>query len=227
MRSRIALERERNEEAIKLLAQGLEYNPGQPVLMADLANLHLLSRDSVSARPWVEQLMRADGERPENIYSQARLQWMEGEYEQARWVSSRKPPRRNRRDRRFATSLIQSLRQPGRYPGRARGPGTLAGWRCLGEMLALAGALPLRQHGPATRRSHGRHRRSAPACPTTAFLSYLHAVLLTLAGQTAKARLPVSLIETDERMGPRWRGFMFARKHGGEARVLRYSRRLC
>ena len=125
MRSRIALERQRNADAVKLLTQGLEYNPGQPVLIADLVNLYLLSRDSASARPWVEQLMRADGEKPENIYSQARLLWIDGDYEPA-LVLFKKAAEKRPADRRFATSLIQSLRQPGRYPGRARGPRTLA-----------------------------------------------------------------------------------------------------
>lgn len=214
MRSRIAMERQRNEDAEKLLKQGLEYNPGELVLTADLANLCLLRRDAVSARPWVEQLMGADAEKPEHVFSQARLLWIEGDYEGA-LASFRKAAEKKPGERRYAMSLIQTLVSLGDIPAALA---DLERWQdggASGEMFALLAlcrydtvgldaALDVVAGGLSRIPDHG-------------YLHYLHAVLLTLAGQTAKARYPISLIETDERMGPRWRGFKFAREHGGKA----------
>ena len=214
MRSRIALERQRNEDAVKLLKQGLEYNPGELVLIVDLANLNLLSRDAVSARPWVEQLMRADAERPEHVFSQARLLWIEGDYEGA-LAFFRKAVEKRPGERRFAVSLIQSLVSLDDIQGALAELERRQYEDISGEMLALLALCRYDVVGlvAALDVVAGGLDRT----PDHPYLSYLHAVLLTLAGQTAKARYPISLIETDERMGPRWRGFMFARQRGGKA----------
>lgn len=214
MRSRIALERQRIEDAVKLLKEGLDLNPGQPVLMADLVNLYLLSRDSVSARPWVEQLMRADGEKPENIYSQARLLWIDGEYEPALELF-RKAAAKRPADRRFATSLIQSYVSLGDIPGALADLERWQGGDASAEMLALLALC--RYDSMGLDAALAVVTDGLARIPDNVFLTYLQAVLLTLGGQTAKARLPISQIETDERMGPRWRGFKFAREHGGSA----------
>ena len=214
MRSRIALERQRNEDAVKLLKQGLEYNPGELVLTGDLVNLYLLNRDSASARPWVEQLMQADAEKPEHLFSQARLLWIEGDYEGAlgffRQAAEKRPG-----ERRFAVSLIQSLYTLDDVPGVIAAVDRWQSPDVSGEVLALLALCRFDGEGPAA--ALGVVTDALSRLPDHPFLTYLHAVLLTLAGQTAKARYPISLIEADESMGPRWRGFLFAREHGGKA----------
>ena len=214
MRARIAMERQRNTDAAKLLMQGIEYNPEDLVLVGDLANLHLLNRDATAARPLVERLLRSDGEKPENLYSQARLLWIDGDYEGAleffRRAATKRPT-----ERRFAMSLIQSLTALEDWPGalieleRWRGP------EATGEMGALLALYRYDSAGPEA--ALAAVTEAVGFMPEHPFLNYLYAALLTLGGFTAKAVLPISMIENDERMGPRWRGFQFARKQGGGA----------
>ena len=212
MRSRIALERGRKDDAIKLLIQGIDYNPDATVLMADLANLYLLSRDAAAAQPWVEQLLKNDSERPEYIFSRARLLWIEGSYEEAlglfRQAAEKRPS-----ERRFATSLIQSLVSLDMLPEALEQLGRWPSAEATGEMSALLALSRYDSAGPDA--ALAVIADALTRSPDHLFLNYLNAVLLTLAGDSAKARLAASLIQDDEQMGPRWRSFLFARKQAG------------
>lgn len=83
MRARIALQNQRNNDAIELLKQGLKWLPAHVALMSDLANIYLLLRDPVGTRPLLEALCNLPEEYPEFTVNYARLLWIEGEYEQA------------------------------------------------------------------------------------------------------------------------------------------------
>lgn len=214
MRARIAMERQRNADAAKLLAQGIGYNPEDLVLVSDLANLHLLNRDATAARPLVDKLLHAEPERPEYLYAQARLQWIEGDYD-ASLTAFRQAAEKRPTERRYAMSLIQSLFSLDDVAGALA---ELERWKqgdASGEMLALLALIRYDTEG----------LESALAVVTDGltrvtdhpYLSYLYAALLTLGGYTAKAQLPASIVEADATMGARWRGFQFARKHGGGA----------
>ncbi|MGI0085163.1 MAG: tetratricopeptide repeat protein, partial [Nitrososphaerales archaeon] len=67
LRARAALQYQRNNDAVELLKEGLKHLPEHAALMADLANLYLLLRDTVSARPVLESLLRSKGKHPECI----------------------------------------------------------------------------------------------------------------------------------------------------------------
>ncbi len=211
MRARIALERQRREEAVKYLTQGVEHNPEETMLAADLANLYLLSREAAAARPWVERLLRAEPDRPEFLFSHGRLLWLEGGYEQG-LAAFRRAAELRPSERRFATSLIQSLVSLEDVAGALA---ELERWKdsdAGGEMLTL---LALARYDSAgldaalavTTDAVGRF-------PEHTYLNYLHAVLLTLAGYIAKARQPIAQIENEGSMLPRWRGFLFSREEG-------------
>ena len=185
MRSRIALERQRREDAISFLKQGMEHNPEQTVLVADLANLYLLSRDSAAARPLVEQLLRAERERPEYLFSQARLLWLEGDYEAAlesfRQLAAMRPA-----ERRYAQSLIQSLVSMDDIPAALA---ELERWKdgeISGEMLAL---LTLARFDSAgLKAALDMIDDAVTRLPGHPYLCYLHGVLHTLSGYPAQAR---------------------------------------
>jgi len=214
MRSRIALERQHKEEAVKFLRQGIEHNPEQTVLVSDLANLHLLDRDTVAARPLVEELLRVDGANPDYLFAQARLLWLEGGYEES-IAAFRRAAELRPTERRFAKSLIQSLVSLDEVPAALA---ELDRWKegdATGEMLAL---LTLSRYDSAGLDAALTVINDAVLrVPEHRYLNYLHAALLTLAGYIAKARLPIAQIETDAAMTARWRGFLFAREQGGKA----------
>ena len=212
MRSRIALERQRKEDAVKFLQQGMQHNPEQTVLAADLANLHLLNRDTVAARPLVEQLLRAEPENPAYLFAQARLQWLEGEYESGlesfRQVAAKRPE-----ERRYAQSLIQSLVSMDDVPGALA---ELERWKdgdASGEMLALLTLATFDSGG--LKAALGTIDAAVVRVPEHPYLCYLHAVLHTLSGYPAQARASIALIENDATMAPRWQSFQFAREQGG------------
>lgn len=212
MRSRIALERQRKEDAVKFLQQGMQHNPEQTVLAADLANLHLLHRDTVAARPLVEQLLRAEPENPAYLFARARLQWLEGEYESGlesfRQVASQRPE-----ERRYAQSLIQSLVSMDDVPGALA---ELERWKdgeASGEMLALQTLASFDSAG--LKAALGVIDAAVVRVPEHPYLCYLHAVLHTLSGYPAQARASIALVESDATMAPRWQSFQFAREQGG------------
>ena len=212
MRSRIALERQRSEDAIRFLKQGIEHNPEQTVLVADLANLHLLNRDNAAARPLVEQLLRTEPERPEYLFAQARLQWLEGGYEDA-LGSFRQAAAMRPEEQRYAQALIQSLVSMDDIPGALA---ELERWKegdASGPMLAL---LALAHYDSAGLKAALAMIDAAVArIPGHPYLSYIHAVLHTLSGYPAQARASIALIENDASMRPRWQSFQFAREQGG------------
>ncbi len=213
MRSRIALEQKRDADAIKLLVQGLEYNPEQDVLAADILNLHLLRRDTTAARPLMERLLRVDAEKAEYIFSQARLLWMEGDYEKA-LDAFRKAVDKNPLERRFAMPLVKSLVSLDHIPEALT---LLERWQsgeANGDMFALLALLRYDLAGLDTALhivTDGLARGARHP-----YLTYLNAALLTLAGDAAKAKRAVAAVLDDESIEPRWRGFLFARKQRGD-----------
>jgi len=214
MRSRIALQQRQNDHAAALLEEAIRSNPGQPALLEDLANLYLLKHDPVAARPVVEQLVQQDGDRPEYLFSHARLLWLEGAHDEAlahfKQVVESRPA-----EPRYLVSLIQSLigmddistalRCVARFGATAASPelmGLLALYRV--DASGIDAALEAVVHG----------LRQSPGHTT---LNYLHAALLTLAGHPEAAQDSISLVEGDALMGPRWRGFLFAHAQENDA----------
>lgn len=209
MRSRIALERQRNDDAVKLLKQGIELNPEQIVLVADLVNIYLLRRDTAAGRPLVERLLRADAERAEYIFAQARLLWMEGDYARA-LDSFRKAADKSPLERRFAMPFIKSLVSLDQIPEALTYLERWQSGEANGDLFALLALLRYDSAGldAALHVVTDALARGAEH----PYLSYLNAALLTLAGDTAKAKRAAASVQDDGSMGPRWRGFLFARK---------------
>jgi len=214
MRTRIALQQRNNDRAVALLEEAVRVNPGQEALLEDLANLYLLKRDPAAARPIVERLLQADGDTPEHIFSRARLLWLEGAYDEAIGLF-KQAIEKQPEEARFLISLIRSLVSVDAIPealhsiarfgataGSAEMMGLLAQYRF--DVSGIDAALEAVDHG----------LRQSPQHPT---LHYLRAALRTLSGDPRHAKGSIALVEGDELMGSRWRGFLFARAQGDAA----------
>lgn len=211
MRARIALQNQRNNDAIELLKQGLKWLPAHVALMSDLANIYLLLRDPVGARPLLEALCNLPEEYPEFTVNYARLLWIEGEYEQA-LKHFNAALDRNPNDQKLATRVAQAYVSLG-YADKAmeflrsrRDRGATA------EMLALLALCEFDDGGiePALSvvKAGLRIQTKHP------ILNYLHAVLLVLTGDSIKARAHVAQFSLAEDIHVLWDSFQYAHARG-------------
>ncbi len=211
MRSRIALQRRQNAQAATLLEDALRNNPGHQELLQDLASLYLLERDPIAGRPVVEQLIRAGAGSPEHMFSHARLLWLEGAHEGAialfRQVVDRQPS-----DPRFGLSLIQSLISVDDISGALYCVSRLPREAISAELLGLLTLC--RYDASGTDAALALVGAGLQQEPGHTQLNYLYAVLLTLAGHAEQAADSISLIQTHEVLGARWRGFQYAKAQG-------------
>jgi len=214
MRSRIALQQRNNDRAVALLEEAVRANPGQQVLLEDLANLHLLKRDAAAARPIVEQLILHGGDAPDHIFSQARLLWLEGAHDEAIGLFKRALERQPEQAR-FLISLVRSLISVDAIPEALRYISRFGATAGSAELMGLLALYRFDASGiDAALEAVVHGLRRAPQHPT---LNYLHAALLILSGHPGQAKDSIALVEGDELMGPRWRGFLFARTQGEAA----------
>ncbi len=212
MRARIALQNQRSSDAIELLKQGLKHLPSRTSLMGDLANIYLLLRDPVSARPLLEALRNAPDEYPEFTANYARLLWIEGDYEQA-LRSFKEALERNPDDQKTATRLAQAYVSLGHaekameFVQSWRDRGVTAGMMavlavCEFDLHGIEPALAVVTAGLQIQSEH----------PT---LNYLYAVLLMLLGELDKAQTHVTQFQQVGDLHVQWTSFQFAYGRSG------------
>lgn len=207
MRSRIALQRRENDVAVSLLEDAVRHNPGHAALLEDLASLHVLRRDAAAARPVIERLLRAGADGPEQSFLRARLAWLEGEHAAAVGLFKQAVESRPT-ERRFLASLLQSLIAMDAVPEALQYIARLGASTHSPEMMVLIALhrFDASGIGPALEAVlYGLQQ--APDHPQ---LHYLHAVLRSLSGEPEEAAASVAIVQADEVMAPRWRGFGFA-----------------
>lgn len=207
MRARIALQNQRSNDAIELLKLGLKHLPAHVALMSDLANIYLLLRDPVGARPLLEALGNLPEEYPEFTVNYARLLWIEGKYEQAlKHFNTALDLSPN--DQKLATRVAQAYVSLGdadkamEFLQSRRDRGATA------EMLALLALceFDLRGSEPALSVVKAGLRMQAEH----PILNYLYAALLMLTGESVKARTHVAQFSLAEDIHVLWASFQYA-----------------
>lgn len=217
LRARIALQYQRNNDAIELLKQGLGYLPENAALMADLANLYLLTKDPISARPIVENLLKSEDNKSDYILNFARLLWLEGDYEQA-LAYFNKALATDSGNSKLALHVAQAYVSLGQIQNAIE---LLQSWRYQspsGEMMALLALCEFDVSGIDSACkivSEGIRMHSLnPA------LNYLRAALLMLSGDSEKASTYVATIQQNEKDRAQWSGLLFAYEVGRNVRFF-------
>lgn len=215
LRAREALKQQRTGDAIEILQQGLRRFPAEPDLMGDLANMHLLMRDSISARPLVEILLKANGRPPESVLNYARLLWLEGAYWEAldcyQEAYARAPD-----ERQYALRLAQAHVSLGQVQQALK---LLQSWQRRGpsaDMLALHVLCEFDQGGQESAWNVVVAGKQAE--PSNPVVNYLYAALQMLAGDSQSAQASIALAGQSDWIRARWAGFMFALGSGGDIR---------
>ncbi len=214
LRTRIALQNRRNNDAIELLKEGLSHLPLHRAMMADLVDIYLLLRDPVSARPILEELLKSPDKHPEFISNYARLLWIEGDYEQA-VMNFNAALAKNPGNNKIATRLAQAYMSLGEDQKAME---FLQSWRHQNpsvEMTALLALCEFDTHGVESALNAAltglQIQASHPA------INYLYAVLLKLSGDSDKAQAHIAQLQQDEMTHVQWASFLFA--YGSGANV--------
>lgn len=209
LRARLALQDQRNTDAIELLKEGLKHLPGHTALMTDLGDLYLLLRDPISARPILETLLKSKDGHPEYTLTYARLLWLEGDYEQA-LTCFNEALAQNPDDGKYALRMVQAYLSLNRIPEAME---LLQSWRYKnppGGMVALHALCVFDESGlndAQTVLADGL--RAQPLHPT---INYLHAVLLALSGDWDGAKTGIERVQQNEIVKIQWTSFLFAHK---------------
>jgi len=214
MRARIALQDQRNNDAIELLKQGLKHLPAHVAIMGDLVNIYLLLRDPVSARPLLEALRNSPDEYPEYTANYARLLWIEGDYEHA-LAQFNEALDRNPDDQKLATRVAQAYVSLGDADKALDFLRARHDRRATPAMMALHAVCEFDLHGiePALSAvTAGLQMQSEH--PT---LNYLYAVLLTLSGEPTKAQAHIAQFQPDGDIHVLWSSFQYAHGRGAHA----------
>ena len=212
MRARIALQNQRNSDAIELLKQGLKHLPSHVTLMGDLANVYLLLRDSVSARPLLEALGNFPDEYPEFTANYGRLLWIEGDYDQA-LKAFKKALERNPGDQKTATRVAQAYVSLGDVEKAMEFVQSRRDWGVTAGMMAVLAVCEFDLHGIEPALSAVQTGLQIQAEHPT--LNYLYAVLLTLAGELDKAQAHIARFQQTGDIHVLWTSFQFAYGRSG------------
>lgn len=207
MRARIALQNRRTNDAVELLKTGLNYLPADKALIADLADIYLRLRDSISARPLLDGLLKAQGKRPELIFKYARLLWIEGDYDQA-LEHFNEALTDNPENKKIATSLAQAYVSLGEIEMAIEFLKTWRHQESSVEMMALLALCEFDTHGIENALNAVLiGMQIHPSDPT---INYLYAVLLKLSGDSVKAETHIAQIQQYADIRIQWNSFLFA-----------------
>ncbi|MGA9854406.1 MAG: tetratricopeptide repeat protein [Gammaproteobacteria bacterium] len=224
LRARIALRDHRYIDAIELLEQGIKYLPENIDLVFDLANAHILLKDTTSARPHLEKLLARNDTRSEYLLSYARMLWLEGLHSQAVEYFTYSLAK-NSNDSRIALSLVKAYLSLDQAPKAVE---ILRSWRHRRpsvDMTALLALSEYDEHGIESARNILNDEMAAHLADPT--LNYLQAVLLMLSGKSDLVCTYLDRVQRDERFDARWSSFLFAYRpdridsfHGRETALL-------
>jgi len=207
LRAHIALQNQRNNDAIELLKAGLSKLPADRNLTADLADIYIRLRDSISARPLLESLLKAQGKDPGFSLRYARLLWIEGDYDQALKYFN-EALNENPGNKKIATSVAQAYVSLGEVE---KAMDFLRSWRHDGsssEMMALLALCEFDTQGiESALNTILIGMQIQPADPT---INYLYAALLKLSGDSVKAEIHIAQLQQYADIHIQWNSFLFA-----------------
>ncbi|HKU17775.1 MAG TPA: tetratricopeptide repeat protein [Candidatus Saccharimonadales bacterium] len=208
LRARKALQYQQKDAAIAALKTGIRHFPEDLTLIGDLANIYLLMRDVASARPLLEGLLRVGERRVEYVSDYARLLWLEGAYPQA-LEHYEEAYTRNPDERKYALRLAQARASLGQVQ---QALSLLRSWlhkKPSAEMMALLALCEFDVQGVESALNlitDGKQRE--PSNPT---VNYLYAVLLTLSGDSERAKISMTQAGQSDQPDAQWASFLYAR----------------
>lgn len=215
MRARIALQNQRNNDAIEILKKGLNHLPTDKTLMTDLVDIYLLQRDSISARPLLEALQKTKDKNLRISLKYARLQWIDGDYDRA-LKCFEEALTENPGNKKIATSMAQAYVSLGKIEKAMH---LLKAWRHQGssvEMMALLALCEFDLQGIKNAlQSLLIGMQIQPSNPT---INYLYAVILKLSGDSVEAETHISQIKQYADTHVQWNSFLYAYGSGKNIR---------